>query len=162
MTKKIILITVLIISGLTVLNILGKNHKSSSSMQSSTQPNINTVSSNAMSLTSADSVEIINFFGTQRCVSCIAIGTLTKKTLDEKFSDELKSGKIVFREINGELPENKDIVNKYQARGSSLFINAIRGQTDHIVEDTTVWRLVNNEEQYIAHLEKKLNSLIGK
>ena len=75
---------------------------------------------------------------------------------------ELESGKVVFREINGELPENKEVVVKYQARGSSLFINAIRGEQENITEDVAVWRLVNNEDQFVSYLENKLNKLLGK
>jgi hypothetical protein len=110
----------------------------------------------------ADKIEVVNFFGTQRCVSCLTVGKFTKKTLEDKFAPELESGKIVFKEINGELPENQEIVTKYQARGSSLFVNAIHGDKDDIAEDVTVWRLVNNESQFITYFENKLNGLLGK
>jgi hypothetical protein len=36
------------------------------------------------------------------------------------------------------LPENKDMVIKYQARGSSFFVNAITAGKDNIKEDVTV------------------------
>ena len=88
--------------------------------------------------------------------------TVKFRTSQEKFPEEYASGKIVFKEINAELPENQAIVNKYQARGSSLFVNAIRGSNDEITEDTTVWRLVNSETQYTAYFESKLKTLLGK
>ena len=110
----------------------------------------------------AEKIVVANFFGTQRCVSCRAIGDFTKKTLNENFSEELKSGKIEFIEANVELPENKAIAEKYQASGSSLFINAIVDGKENIKEDTTVWRLVSSEKQFISYLEQKLNNLMGK
>lgn len=152
MNKRIIVIVIIIIGSLFLLNDVGKNGKDSSPIQASKN----------VSLAPADTVEVVNFFGTQRCAACIAVGTLTSKTLNEKFHEELESGKVVFREINGELPENRDIITKYQARGSSLFINAIRGEKEQIEEDITVWRLINSEEQYMAYLENKLNTLLGK
>ena len=57
------------------------------------------------------------------------------KTIKEKFLEEYKNGTIAFRDINGELLENKDMVIKYQARGSSLFVNAITAGKDNIKED---------------------------
>jgi hypothetical protein len=69
---------------------------------------------------------------------------------------------VAFLEINGELPENRDTVIKYQARSSSLFINVIRGEQEEISEDTAVWRLVNNQAQFSNYLETKLNTLLGK
>ena len=110
----------------------------------------------------ADSIEVVHFHGTQQCSSCIAVGKYALQTIQEKFPDEFASGRIVFKEINIDLKENNDIVTKYQAGGSSLFINAIRGTTDDIAQDTTVWQLVNNEEKYIQYFEGKLNALLGK
>lgn len=163
MNKNIIIIVLAVVGGLFLLNVVGKNRQPDSSSQVQAQPQTNQgTSSDNVSLVPADSVEVVNFFGTQRCASCIAVGTLTKKTLEERFSEELESGKVVFREVNGELPENRELVIKYQARGSSLFINAIRGEQDDIAEDVTVWRLINDEDQFVSYLENKLNKLLGK
>ena len=68
------------------------------------------------------SLEIYHFHGTNQCVSCIAIGDLAEKTLNTYFKKELDSGKIKFAHINGELEENRDLVLKYGATGSSLWI----------------------------------------
>jgi len=110
----------------------------------------------------ADKIEVVHFHGTHQCWSCITVGEYALKTIKEKFPEEYASGKIVYKDINGELKENQEIVIKYQARGSSLFINAIRGDKDDITEDTTVWRLVNNESQFVSYFENKLNTLLGK
>jgi hypothetical protein len=110
----------------------------------------------------ADSIEVVHFHGTQQCASCIAVGKYALQTIESKFSEEYASGKIRFKEINIDLKENQDIVTKYQAGGSSLFVNAIRGTTDDIVQDVTVWQLVNNEERYINYFEAKLKILLGK
>ena len=110
----------------------------------------------------ADKIEVIHFHGTHQCWSCITVGEYALKTIKEKFTEEYKNGTIVFRDINGELPENKDMVIKYQARGSSLFENAITAGKDNIEEDITVWRLVSDENQFISYFQNKLNKLLGK
>jgi len=71
----------------------------------------------------------------QQCWSCITAGEYALKTIKEKFLEEYKNGTIAFRDINGELPENKDMVIKYQARRSSLFVSAITAGKDNIKED---------------------------
>ena len=68
----------------------------------------------------------------------------------------------MFKDINGDLSENQAIVMRYQARGSSLFVNAIKGEKDDISEDVTVWRLINDESQFVSYFENKLNTLLGK
>ena len=101
--------------------------------------------------TSAEKIEVVHFHATQQCWSCITVGEYALKTIKEKFPEEYKNGTIVFRDINGELPENRDMVIKYQAGGSSLFVNAITAGKDNIEEDVTVWRLVSNESQFINY-----------
>jgi len=110
----------------------------------------------------AEKVEVFMFHSTQRCPTCIKIGQLTKATIEERFSEQLKSGKINFREINIDLPENKILAEKFQAGGSALFINAITNGKDNIKEDINVWRLVSNEQRFITYFEDKIKKLIGK
>jgi len=110
----------------------------------------------------ADKIQIFMFHTTQRCVTCIDIGKLSKKTIDENFQNELQSGKIEFREINIDLPENKELAKKFQASGSALFINAIYDDKDHVSEDVTVWRLSSNETQFKNYLKNKINNFLGK
>jgi hypothetical protein len=111
-------------------------------------------------VTPAEKIEVVHFHGTQQCWSCKTIGEFALKTITEKFPEEYKNGTIVFKDINGELSENRDIVMKYQAVGSSLYVNAIRSGTDNIKQDTTVWRLVSNEQQFTNYFESKLKTLL--
>ena len=111
---------------------------------------------------SADKIEVVHFHATQQCWSCITVGEYALKTITEKFPEEYQNGTITFKDINAELPENSAIVAKYQARGSSLFINAITNGQDNIEEDTKVWRLVSDETQYLDYFETKLNSFLKK
>lgn len=115
----------------------------------------------SMSCIQAERIEVVHFHGTKQCASCIAVGAFAKKTLEESFPAELKAGRIVFKDVNAELPENRDIVLRYQARGSSLFVNAISQGQDHIEEDSTVWRLTTNEEQYKQYFERKIRDLLS-
>jgi hypothetical protein len=111
--------------------------------------------------TAPDKVEVFLFHATQRCSTCIAIGKLSEKTVLEKFPEEVKSGRIVFREINIDLPENKELSKKFQAAGSALYINAIKNGQDKIEQDTKVWRLTSDEVAFVSYLENKLNMIMS-
>jgi len=110
----------------------------------------------------ADKVEVFLFHATQRCITCITIGKLAGETVNEYFQPELRGGQIEFREINTDLPENKDLAKKFQASGSSLFINAIVNGKDNITEDTKVWRLVSDKAQFKNYLKDEIDNLLGK
>ena len=108
----------------------------------------------------AEKIQVFLFHNTQRCYSCITIGKFSKETVEQKFPEEIKSGKIEFREINIDLPENKELATKFKAAGSSLFINPIVDGKDNIKEDTQVWRLVSNEQGFISYLSDKIKTLL--
>lgn len=108
----------------------------------------------------AEKIQVFLFHATQRCITCINIGKYAKETVEQKFPEEVKSGKIEFREINIDLPENKELANKFKATGSSLFINAIANSKDNIHQDMQVWRLTTNEKAFINYLSDELKKLI--
>lgn len=74
---------------------------------------------------SANKIEVIDFHSTHRCMTCNAIEANTKFTLEEYFADELESGKITFQSINIDEKENYAMAEKFQASGTSLFLNVI-------------------------------------
>ncbi len=105
-------------------------------------------------------IQVFHFHATQQCISCINVGKFTKEVIEEKFAREFKSGKIVFKEVNVDLPENLQIVQKYQVSGSALFISVVKDGQEYQEEDTTVWRLVVNEGQLKNYFETKLKAIL--
>ena len=110
----------------------------------------------------AQKIEVVHFHATQQCISCITVGEYALKKIKERFPEEYANGTIVFKEINGELKENSDMVMRYKATGSSLFVNTIIDGKDNIEEDTTVWLKISNEQDFLNYFENKLNKLLGK
>lgn len=99
-----------------------------------------------------DRVEVYHFHGNTQCSSCIAVGDLAEKTVNANFKDELASGRLVFAHINAELPENKALAEKYGVTGSSLWIGVYNGNGFHKEQDTKVWYLIDNENDYTSYL----------
>lgn len=111
--------------------------------------------------TVADKLEVYYFHRTARCYSCKTIGQYVSETMTGKYGAEIKNGRIDFREINVEEPENKEIARKFQATGSSLYINRIIGGQDNIEQDTNVWRLLGDEARFKQYLEDKINTYLN-
>ncbi len=152
MKKYIIIIAIfaVVISGFILFNNYGQKKE---------QVNTN-YSVIDIKLPKADKIEVFLFHATQRCTSCVNIGKFTKQTIDNNFSEELSSGKIVFREINIDLPENYQLAEKFQASGSSLFVNTIRGGKDYIEQDLKVWRLVSDEGEFESYFKDKIANIL--
>ena len=109
----------------------------------------------------ADRVDVVYFHRTQRCYSCRYVEAATRDTVETYFSDELASGKLTFQVINVQDEENADIVKKYGAFTSSLFINTIRDGTDHIEEATDVYLLIGKDEAFVMALKSKIEKSLN-
>jgi len=72
-----------------------------------------------------NTIEVFDFHTTNRCITCNAIEANTKYTLETYFADEIKSGKITFQVINLDEKENEQLGEKFQAYGTSLFLNVV-------------------------------------
>lgn len=106
----------------------------------------------------ADKIEIIYFHASARCASCIKLEEYVEETVNEFFQTEIVSGTISFQKINVDLLENKEIANKFEAVSSSLKINEIYDESDHIEEDTRAWRYLGDKDGFKNYLKNKIES----
>ena len=143
---------------LFILTACNKNTNVSQSISTNSKDNqlVATISQ------AADKLEVYYFHRTQRCISCMRIGDYTNKTILEYFSEEMGNGKIDYKEINIDLPENKELARKFEATGSSLFINSINGEDENIQNIIEVWNWKSNEEVFKNNLKQKIDQLLGK
>ncbi len=97
-------------------------------------------------------VEMYHFHGDHQCVSCIAVGDLAEKTVNENFRDELASGRLVFAHVNYDVPENTVLATKYNVTGSSLWIGVYDNNGFHKQQNMDVWYLTDDKEAYEVYL----------
>ena len=103
-------------------------------------------------------VEIYHFHRTSQCSSCIRLGELAEETVKTYFPTELESGKVVFGHINIELPENKEIVDRYGPAGSSLYIGTYYEDGSFEKEENVqVWYKIGSKEEYLSYLGELIN-----
>lgn len=106
-------------------------------------------------------LEVFHFHPTRQCISCITIGDYANATLNTYFADDLASGKIVFRHINGELEENRAVVEQYGATGSSLWLGVYTSDGRFFAEENQkVWYRTDEQQKFMDYLrgviEKRL------
>lgn len=102
------------------------------------------------------------FHITNRCHTCISIEATTKKVLEESYQKKLDDGTIIFKTFNVDLPENKDIVKKYEAYGATLALTKIENGKEISTDDLTnmAFSKINNEELFATELKSKINEML--
>jgi len=112
---------------------------------------------------SASMLEVIDFHSTRRCTRCQMIEANTLHTLDTYFGDELISGKISLRIINVDEEKNFEIAERFEAIGTSLFLNLIKdGKETHIDLTNFAFKNWENQDVFSKELKSKISAELKK
>jgi hypothetical protein len=122
------------------------------------QDNSKTISTNDAST----KIEVIDFYGTHRCVTCKAIEANAKYTVETYFQYALKNGQLEFKTINVDDAKNYDLAEKFEATGTALFINVIKGgQEQHIDLTNFAFKKGNDKEVFSNELKEKIEEQLS-
>jgi len=109
-----------------------------------------------------DRVDVVYFQQGKPCHCIAAVGETIQATMFIYFQEEQSSGKLTFQVVDLDKKENTDIAKKYNAAPFSLFINEVRGNSEHIVAVPEIWLPTgggrdNLEEFLKSKIEKSLS-----
>ena len=106
-------------------------------------------------------VEILYFHGKQRCATCFAIEENTKQLIEERFSEQISKGELVFKTID--INENETLAEKYEITWSSLLVVDNENEKE-IVEDLTNFAFtnaLNSPEEFKEGVSKQINNMLN-
>jgi len=147
---------VLLLAGCVNVNQSSENSSSVNLSNSTINSSICGVSNNCnvSSVSNINKVEVIHFHGTNQCYSCKTVGAYAEETVNTYFADEVKSGKIIFKHINAELSENRDLAVKYGVTSASLWLGTYSNDGKFSAEqNTNVWYKIDNKTGYMNYLK---------
>jgi hypothetical protein len=102
------------------------------------------------------------FYTTQRCASCYKIETYSHEAIEKGFADAIKSGKLEWKMLNTDLPENKRFIEDYSLFTKSLvLVKEENGKQTSWKNCNKVWELLNNKEAFESYVQKEVRSYLG-
>ena len=107
------------------------------------------------------SVEVLYFHGKQRCATCVAIEENTKQLIEERFSEQISKGELVFKTID--INENETLADKYEITWSSLLV-VDNENGKEIVEDLTNFAFtnaLNSPDEFKEGVSKTINNMLN-
>ncbi|MCX6622497.1 MAG: nitrophenyl compound nitroreductase subunit ArsF family protein, partial [Acidobacteria bacterium] len=101
------------------------------------------------------------FHTTARCTTCRAIERYSREVVEGKFSAEIVKGRLQFKLVNIELPENRRFVKDYQLFTKSLvLVRFDKGrQAEYKVLNET-WELVGDKAAMQAFVEREVRDYL--
>ena len=107
------------------------------------------------SLEGKNVVTIYYFHGDRRCVTCKAVGRVSKKTFEDHFKD---NPNVEFRDINIDDPENNELKDRMEMSGSGLYI--FNGKTKEDITAIAFQKAVDHPEELENMLIQTVNELM--
>ena len=102
---------------------------------------------------SVKKIEVVHFHGTYDCDACRKVGKYAEQTVKTFYARELEEGKIVVKSVNSYLPENTEILLKYGAASSSLWLGIYDKNGFRKEQLAKVWYKVNNMMAFMSYLK---------
>jgi hypothetical protein len=100
-----------------------------------------------------DRIDLVFFHPVPGCESCERVGILANETVNAYFGPELAAGKITFRDINLNHPENRGIADRYGAYTESLWIGEYNETGFHATEIVDIWYYAYNRDEFLKYLK---------
>jgi hypothetical protein len=110
----------------------------------------------------ADSKVIAYYFHvTVRCTTCRTIEGYSREVIEQKFGPEIAKGRLQYKLVNVQLPENKHFVKDYQLFTKSLvLVRFDKGkQAEYKVLNDT-WELVGDKAAMQSYVERELRECL--
>lgn len=102
------------------------------------------------------------FHGNQRCVTCRTIEANAEESLRAGFSGELEAGKLVWRPVNVDAPENEHFVGDYELSTRSVILaEMLDGEQKQWKNLSRVWELARDKPSFIAYVQEETREFMG-
>ena len=103
------------------------------------------------------------FHTTYRCPTCQRIEAYSREAIETGFAQELKDGRLEFRLVNVELPENRHFVQDYDLVTKSLVLVRIgAGRQLEWTNLGRVWELTGTHDAFLEYVQKGIRGYLEK
>jgi hypothetical protein len=97
------------------------------------------------------------FHGTFRCTTCRTIEQYSHDAIQTYFAKELGNGRLEFRPVNVEEPENKHFIQDYQLVTRSLVLSLMSdGKETKWKNLPDVWKLVRDKDKFFQYVKDEI------
>jgi hypothetical protein len=139
----------------------GQKASNSNVSTSTANAKVDTTSQTTATSTNNNQLVVYYFMSTYRCPSCIYIEKTTKAVVENVFSSQVKSGRVVFKAINIDEPDNKHYDKDYKLYAQSVILSDVKdGKELRWANLDKVWKLLNNDKAFQDYIAKEISGYL--
>ena len=97
------------------------------------------------------------FHRTQRCPTCLKMGSYTEEAVKSGFAKQIKDGKVEFHYIDFQDEKNAALTKGYKVSGPTLIVAKVAG--NKVVERknlTEIWTKVGDKAAFIKYVQSNV------
>lgn len=123
--------------------------------------NISTTPAEGVEASPINRVTVYYFHGTFRCFTCTNMEKYAREAIENNFKDALRSGKIEFKAVDVEKPENEHFVKDYKLYTKSLILSLVKdGKEVKSKNLDKIWEFAHNRQKYIDYVTSELGKFM--
>ncbi len=107
----------------------------------------------------ADRVVVMYFHRTQRCPTCLRMGSYSEESVKQKFAEAMKEGKVEFHYIDFQNKKNAALAKGYKVGGPTLIVAKVK---DNKVKEfknlTDIWAKNNDQQEFFKYVQENVNA----
>jgi hypothetical protein len=108
----------------------------------------------APATTPADRIVVMYFHRTQRCPTCLKMGSYSEEAVKTGFAEQTKEGKVEFHYIDFQDKKNEALTKGYNVSGPTLIVAKV---VDNKVSDlknlTEIWTKVRDKAVFVEYVQ---------
>ena len=109
----------------------------------------------------ADRVVAMYFHRTQRCPTCLKMGSYSEEAVKTGFAEQIKDGTIAFYYIDFQDPKNAKLAKGYDIHGPALIVAKIKGKKVKEFKDLEdIWTNVADKAAFIKYVQENVSAYI--
>jgi hypothetical protein len=110
-----------------------------------------------------DRVVVMYFHRTQRCPTCLKMGSYSEQAVATGFADQIKKGTVEFHYIDFQIKQNAAYAKAYKITGPALIIaKVVGGKVAEFKDLKDIWSNVADKKAFFKYVQDQVTASCAK
>ena len=108
-----------------------------------------------------DRTVVMYFHRTQRCPTCLKMGSYSEESIKEGFAKQIKDGKVEFHYIDFQDEKNSALTKGYKVGGPTLIVAKVSGnKVAEFKNLTEIWTKVRDKAAFVEYVQANVKGYL--
>ncbi len=124
-----------------------------------------TTASESGKANSAEQTKLVVYYfhGNVRCVNCVNFEKFTDELMRTVYADAIKQGKIAWKIVNFDEPQNEHFINDSQLFTKSLVLVLMKNGKQQTYKSLVgIWQVAGNKEKFQSYIRSEIDAMLQK